>query len=144
MSFILIAISGVTMIIITASAYRKKLIFRPSNLETQSLISIILYFFNKGYTEDYKVTDKGMKAIKSGKLYLADQIKVINFHLFESSLNPDEKSAFYAIETDDGGKGTLVDDYYSDCQLVKFMEKLNVQQEPKYQRNLKHVKMEAF
>ena len=137
MSYLLIAISGVTIIVITVSAYRKKFIFRPSNFETQSLISIILYFFNKGYTLDYKLTDKGIKAIKSGKLYLADQINVVDFHLFESSLNSQEKSAFYAIETDDGGKGTLVDDYYIDSQLAKYMDQLCAKQKPKA-KSVKH------
>ena len=124
-------------------AYYKKWIFKPSDFEVQSLISYILYFFHKGYTEDYKISKEGMKAIKSGKLYSVEQIKVVDFHVFDSSIAPGDESAFYAIETDDGGKGTLVDDYYPDSQLVKFMEKLTAKQKPKTSVSEKKVKMQA-
>ncbi len=139
MKFTLIVISVLIIIVIYFSAYTKKLIFRPSTNELQSLVSYILYFFTKGYTEDFKINDKGIKAVKSGKLYSTDQIKVIDFHLFISSLNPNEQSAFYAIETDDGGKGTLVDDYFPDCQLAKIMDSLCTRQKPKAKSKLKPI-----
>jgi len=97
-----------------------------SDAEMKTLVSSLHSFVQKGYLEDYKVTDKGLKAMKTKKIYQPDQVKVADFHRFEGSSDPADESILYAIETNDGGKGTLIDSYgpFSDTMVTEFMQKV--------------------
>lgn len=83
--------------------------------------------FNKlvknGFEEDFKVNEKGLFSLKTGKTYSPDQVNVIDFFRFEGASDPDENAILYAIETSDGIKGTLTDAYgtYADPKVGKFM-----------------------
>ena len=96
------------------------------NSEMKTLVSTLNTLVQKGYTEDYKVNDKGLKALKRDKVYLPDQVKVVDFHRFEGTSDPSDESILYAIETNDGGKGTLVDAFgpSSDTKVTAFMQKV--------------------
>ena len=96
------------------------------NSEMKTLVSSLNNLVKKGYTEDYKVTDAGLKALKTEKIYQPDQIKVTDFHRFEGTSDPADESILYAIETNDGGKGTLVDAFgpSSDTKVTAFMQKV--------------------
>jgi hypothetical protein len=54
----------------------------------------------------------------------------VKHYRFEGISNPDDNEILYAIETDDGVKGTLVDAYgmYADSNVASFMEKLTALQ----------------
>jgi len=77
-----------------------------------------------GYDDDFKITDKGLKSLKTEKVYQPDQINVINFFRFEGQSDPNDNTIMYVIETSDGLKGTLVDAYgaYADRQVSEFMD----------------------
>jgi hypothetical protein len=62
-----------------------------------------------GYTEDFIVTENGLKTLKNERNYSPEQIKVINLFRFEGPSNPDDNAILYVIEVEDGIKGTLVD-----------------------------------
>jgi len=76
-----------------------------------------------GYDDDFKITDKGLKSLKTEKIYQPEQINVINFFRFEGQSDPNDNTIMYVIETTDGLKGTLVDAYgpYADRKLSEFM-----------------------
>jgi len=76
-----------------------------------------------GYDDDFKITDKGLKSLKTEKVYQPDDINVINFFRFEGQSDPNDNTIMYVIETSDGLKGTLVDAYgaYADRQVSEFM-----------------------
>ena len=96
------------------------------NSEMKTLVSSLNNLVQKGYTEDYKVIETGLKALKTEKVYQPDQIKVADFHRFEGTSDPADESILYAIETNDGGKGTLVDAFgpSSDTKVTAFMQKV--------------------
>ena len=96
------------------------------NSEMKTLVSSLNGLVQKGYREDYKVTDKGLKALKTDKVYQPEQVKVVDFHRFEGASDPADESILYAIETEDGGKGTLVDAFgpSSDTKVTLFMQKV--------------------
>src|SRR5690349_6758399 len=98
----------------------------PSNQKMKTLAGSIKHFMKRGYTEDYKVNDQGLKALRTEKIYQPEEVKVVDFHRFEGSSDPGDESILYAIETSDGGKGTLVDAYgsYSDERVTAFMYKV--------------------
>ncbi|HEY0678396.1 MAG TPA: phosphoribosylpyrophosphate synthetase [Chitinophagaceae bacterium] len=77
----------------------------------------------KGYSEQFQVTEEGLKAIETGHIYSPPEVKVNDFFRFEGISDPDDMSILYAIETADGHKGTLVDAYglYADDDISQFM-----------------------
>ena len=94
--------------------------------EMKTLVSCINHLIRDGFTEDYKVVANGLKALGSGNVYRPEEVRVANFYRFEGSSDPGDESILYAIETDDGGKGTLVDAYgpFSDTMVTSFMHKV--------------------
>ncbi len=79
-----------------------------------------------GYTEDFKAGERGLLSLQHEKIYEPGQIQVNNFFRFEGASDPADNSILYAIETNDGVKGTLVDAYgpYADSKVVSFMEEV--------------------
>ncbi len=79
-----------------------------------------------GYDDDFKITDNGLKSLKSEKIYQPDQLNIINFFRFEGQSDPNDNTIMYVIETTDGLKGTLIDAYgpYADRKLSEFMNQV--------------------
>lgn len=80
-----------------------------------------------GYDDDFKITDEGLKSLKTEKVYQPDEINVVNFFRFEGQSDPNDNTIMYVIETADGLKGTLVDAYgaYADRKLSDFMDQVD-------------------
>lgn len=89
----------------------------------KSLSSCLNRLVSDGYTDSYKVTDKGLESLQSNKTYTPVDVSVVNFFRFEGVSDPDDMAILYAIETSDGNKGTLTDAYgtYSDANVNQFM-----------------------
>jgi|SRR5690349_17170142 len=98
------------------------------NEDLQTLVSCLNALLKKGFIEDYKVTEAGLKSIQSKKVYSPGDIKTANFYRFEGNSDPEDNSILYAIETKDGKRGTLVDAYgpYSDTKVTTFMQQVKV------------------
>lgn len=79
-----------------------------------------------GYDDDFKITDQGLKSLKTGKIYQPDQINVINYFRFEGQSDPNDNTIMYVIESSDGLKGTLIDAYgaYADRKVSEFMNQV--------------------
>lgn len=95
--------------------------------EMKTLSDCINKMVKDGYTEDFKVSDNNLLSLHEEKLYKPEEVHVRNFFRFEGASDPADNSILYAIETDDGVKGTLTDAYgpYADPQVGKFMEEVN-------------------
>jgi hypothetical protein len=68
----------------------------------------------------------------SKKKYKPKDVIAVNFYRFEGITDPDDMSILYAIETFDGGKGTLTDAYgrYSDEDTSAFMKQVEIHKKP--------------
>lgn len=79
-----------------------------------------------GYDDDFKISDEGLKSLRTEKIYQPADINVINFFRFEGQSDPNDNTILYVIETVDGLKGTIVDAYgpYADLKLAEFMTKV--------------------
>ncbi len=97
------------------------------NEDLKTLASSINSLVRQGFTEDYKVNEKGLKSIQTEKIYAPDNVKVLNFYRFEGSSDPADNSILYAIETSDGKRGTLVDAFgpYGDSKVAAFMKEVD-------------------
>jgi hypothetical protein len=94
--------------------------------EMKSLATCINKLVLDGFTEDYKITEEGFTSLKDNKTYTPAQVHVVNFFRFEGESDPADNSILYAIETDDGKKGTLTDAYgpYADPHVTKFFKQV--------------------
>lgn len=65
----------------------------------------------EGYTENFMPNDLGIQAPSSEKVYIPDEVKINSFYRFEGESDPADNAIVYAIETNDGIKGLLIDAY---------------------------------
>ena len=80
----------------------------------------------QGYTENFKITNRGLTDEMESKYYNAEEIHIPNFHRFEGYSDPQDNAILYWIETADGRKGILVDAYgaYADVKVNNFIREV--------------------
>lgn len=64
-----------------------------------------------GYTENFLVSEMGIEAPTNGKTYIPNQVLIDNFYRFEGESDPADSAIVYAVTTNDGIKGILIDSY---------------------------------
>jgi hypothetical protein len=95
--------------------------FEKSQMTT--LTSCVNTLTLRGYTENFVAKEKGLEAPSSKRVYLPSEVKVVNFYRFEGESDPADSAICYAIETNDGLKGMLIDAYgpYANQKVSKFI-----------------------
>jgi len=79
--------------------------------EMTTLTSCSNKLLNEGYTENFIAVEKGLEAPSKNKTYTPFEVKIVNFYRFEGESDPGDNAILYAIETNDGVKGIVVDAY---------------------------------
>ena len=94
--------------------------------DMKTLSSCINKLVLDGYTSNLNVTDKGLFSIENDKYYKPEEVHIVNFFRFEGASDPADNAILYAIELNDGTKGTLTDAYgpYADSQVEKFIKQV--------------------
>ena len=94
--------------------------------EMSPVVIIMAELTQKGYTTQFKATEKGLCSMSTQKIFKPKQIEVKHFYRFEGESDPNDSSIVYAIETKTGEKGTLVDSYgpYCDPHVSNFIKKV--------------------
>jgi hypothetical protein len=90
----------------------------------------------EGYIEQFTFVEEGLHSATTNKTYHPEEVKIVKHYRFEGTSDPADMSILYAIETNDGLKGTVTDAFgtYSDFSLGEFMnqvEELENQNHPK-------------
>ena len=82
----------------------------------------------QGYTDELKFKFDCLECESTKKSYGADDFQVDSFYRFEGMSDPDDNSVVYAISSNDGRKGMLIDAYgvYSDPISIELIEKLKM------------------
>lgn len=78
----------------------------------------------EGYTENFIMTPVGIEAPSNQKTYIPEEVKINSFYRFEGESDPADNAIVYAIETNDGLKGMLIDSYggpYVSQKVSKFI-----------------------
>ena len=80
----------------------------------------------QGYTENFKISARGLTDELGSKYYSASEIHIPNFHRFEGYSDPQDNAILYWIETSDGRKGILIDAYgaYADVKVNNFIREV--------------------
>ena len=94
--------------------------------EMKSLVSCINALQADGFETQFKALKTGLESLTTEKVYMADEIKILNFFRFEGDSDPADNSILYALETIDGERGTLTDAYgpYSDTNVTNFVQQV--------------------
>ena len=79
--------------------------------QLKSMTECVEKMSSKGYSNNFRATDEGLVCNETEELFKPEQVKIPNFFRFEGMSDPNDNSILYAIETDNGLKGTLVDGY---------------------------------
>lgn len=95
-----------------------------------TLTAVVNKVVKAGYTDNFKVTKKGLFSTLKENHYDPSQVKIVNFYRFEGVSDPADNTILYVIETADDQKGTLIDAYgaYSDETTNKFMHEVEEMQ----------------
>jgi hypothetical protein len=99
---------------------------KSTTADMKTLASCLNKLVLDGYTEDFKVSERGLMSLQKERIFSPEEVRIANFYRFEGASDPADNSILYAIETTDGVKGTLTDAYgpYADSNVTKFIEQV--------------------
>lgn len=82
----------------------------------------------RGYTEDFNLQPHCIECPSLNIQWQPEKFAVEEFYRFEGMSNPDDNSIVFAISSDDGVKGTLVDAYgmYAENLNDAMIKKLSI------------------
>jgi hypothetical protein len=82
----------------------------------------------RGFTLDFEVKDENTLKSDKGEVR-KKELEVVEFHRFEGMTNPSDMSAIYALESNDGKKGILIDAYGVDAndKIAAFLKNLDIE-----------------
>lgn len=85
----------------------------------------------EGYTRDFNQLENALECKEINCTYDPKQFTITKTYRFEGMSSAGDNSVLYAIETDDGEKGTLVDAYgvYADAISPEMIQKFKVEYE---------------
>jgi hypothetical protein len=96
--------------------------------EERSLINVEKKLNADGFTQDFNVVDGRLQTIgnDSNKSYTADEVTIVDFYRFEGESDPGDMSILYAIEANDGVRGTISSAYgtYADTDTDDFLKQV--------------------
>jgi hypothetical protein len=79
--------------------------------EMSTMTSCTNQLLKEGFTENFVIKSTGIQAPSNEKLYTPSEVKIKNFYRFEGESDPADNAIVYAVETNDGIKGILIDAY---------------------------------
>jgi hypothetical protein len=94
--------------------------------DMKTLVSCHNKLFRDGYTENFQVSGNALHSMEKGKDYKPEDVRIVNFFRFEGASDPADNSILYAIEANDGVKGTITDAYgpYADPVTDNFIKQV--------------------
>ena len=90
------------------------------------MVDIVNKLHHEGYTVQFTADKSGIISSATQKHYGASKVCIRHFYRFEGESSADDNSIVYAIETNSGEKGTLIDSYgaYSDPHVSRFIREV--------------------
>jgi hypothetical protein len=80
-----------------------------------------------GYAVQFKVTEEGLlQSLTTKDEFKPDEVKITNFYRFEGESDPSDNAILYAIKTNTGEKGTLIDAFgiYNEPLVDDFLKEV--------------------
>lgn len=97
---------------------------KNDDTEMKTLVSCTNMLDGLGFKTQFKAQKKGLESLTTKRIYMPEEVKVVNYYRFEGASNPSDNSILYAIETNNGERGTLTDAYgaYSEPEVANFIK----------------------
>jgi hypothetical protein len=97
-----------------------------NNNKYDTLATAINQLQKRGFTHNFRVNENGQLEEQKGKYYSPTDVELLEIYRFDGMTNPADDSILYAVKTNSGLKGTVVDSYGHDGSEVtsKFMNKV--------------------
>lgn len=96
--------------------------------EMTSLTTVEKKLNSEGYTHDFTVREGQLHTMDddSARTYSPEEITIVDYFRFEGESNPDDMAILYAIEAQDGIKGTISSAYgvYANEDVDQFILKV--------------------
>lgn len=82
----------------------------------------------RGFDSGFKLVDGHLVCLETKKKYQPPDLGITEYHRFEGDSNPSDMSIVFAVQCNDGNKGTVVSSYgtYATDGLLSFMDKVKV------------------
>lgn len=97
------------------------------NNNYETMVEAIEDLKTRGYSRNFNVDSDGvLKEGDSSITFLPSSVELHELHRFEGATNPSDMSILYAVKTDTGEKGTVVDAFGVDGSEIvsKFMNRV--------------------
>jgi hypothetical protein len=100
--------------------------------DEQTLAGALEQLARRGFTESLSVVGNRLRGVETRKTFRPEDVVIREYRRFEGVSDPDDMSIVYAIETDVGTRGTLVDAYgvYSDPDVSAFLSTVRIRKTP--------------
>lgn len=100
---------------------------RAMNNKFETLVEALNDLKKRGFEIDFEMTQKGLlKDVNDHFILEPEDCEIVEYHRFEGMSSPDDNSIVYAIQTDSGLKGTVVDAYGAEgsYKLAHFLNEI--------------------
>ncbi len=88
------------------------------------------YLTKEGYQDGFRAEGDKIVGSNTSKQYLPKEMKIVKTYRFEGMTNPQDNTVIFAIEANDGNKGTLIMSYSAqhdqNVELIKKIPEVNV------------------
>jgi hypothetical protein len=100
--------------------------------EYASEIDAIRDLRQRGFAADLEFRDGSLRETSTGRRLRPEELAIVEHHRFEGASDPQDMAVVYALESDDGVRGLVVDAFgvYADPGLAAFLEKVKVREVP--------------
>jgi hypothetical protein len=71
-----------------------------------SLTEAIQDLTKRGFTAQFKFLDQAFQDVKTGKIFNAEDLTIVERYGFQGTSDLDDTSVVYALESEDGTRGT--------------------------------------
>ncbi|HEA23330.1 MAG TPA: phosphoribosylpyrophosphate synthetase [Pricia antarctica] len=95
------------------------------NNQYTEIMEALAHLREKGYSDSFDFITNRLHCLQTKRFYEPEAVSIIEYHRFEGASDPEDMSILYAVETDDGTKGTVIDAYgtYADTGLGEFLKR---------------------
>lgn len=98
----------------------------PKNYQT--LLDAVDSLQKRGYIYNFNYNDFSLQCGEINEKLEAEDLTINEYYRFEGISNPEDNSVVYAIESNQGHKGIVIDAYgaYSDENIGDFLKKIKI------------------
>ena len=85
----------------------------------------------RGFTANFEFLNSTFRAVDGGKIFAPDELTIVEHHRFEGASDPDDLSVLYAIDANDGTRGTIADAFgpYANPDLGAFLTTVTMRED---------------